>query len=75
WKYKPMACWSFPIRGCRNNKLIPPPASQEEDENNLGPNYPGYAWFLPCVNGSKVIPWKKYYKKEIEYYKLLGLWK
>ena len=71
WKYKPMACWVFPLTGCRNGKILPPPTSREKDENNIGPDYPGYASFMPCVNGDQVISWKEYYINEIAYFKIV----
>ena len=71
WKYKPMACWVFPLTGCRNGKILPPPTSQKEDENNIGIEYPGYASFMPCVVGKKNISWKEYYINEIEYFKYI----
>lgn len=71
WKYKPLACWVFPLTGCRHGKIQPPPTSQEEDKNNIGPEYPGYESFLPCVVGKKVVSWKNYYINEIEYFKHL----
>lgn len=69
WKYKPMACWIFPLTGCRSGKILPPPTSQEQDENNIGPEYPGYASLMPCVNGAHVVSWKEYYINEIAYFR------
>ena len=71
WKYKPMACWVFPLTGCRNGKILPPPTSLDKDENNIGPEYPGYASLMPCVNGRQAVSWKVYYLNEIAYFKIV----
>lgn len=69
WAVKPRACWSFPIHGVRDGKIISPPKLKEPDPNNIGPEYPGYVTFLPCgkaqIRGKS---WKDIYKNEIEYY-------
>lgn len=70
WKVKPRACWSFPIRGIRKNKIIPPPSIGEPDVDNIGPEYPGYVSFLPCGKPrQKGSSWKSILKNEIQYYK------
>lgn len=72
WNAKPRACWSFPIGGIRQGKILAPPKSMAEDPNNMGPEYPGYVSCLECAkhypDGK---PWKYKYLREIEYYKVL----
>lgn len=69
WAVKPRACWSFPIHGVRDGKIIPPPKLNEVDPNNIGPEYPGYVTCLPCGKARlQGISWKDIYKNEIEYY-------
>lgn len=69
WAVKPRACWSFPIHGVRDGKIIPPPKLDENDPNDLGPEYPGYVTCLPCGKAkTQGLSWKDIYKNEVEYY-------
>ena len=61
----------FPLTGCRNGEILPPPTSLEDDENNLGPEYPGYASLMPCVAGKGSVSGKEYYINEIEYFNFI----
>ncbi|MBR4963050.1 MAG: hypothetical protein IKY54_04025, partial [Muribaculaceae bacterium] len=68
WKYKPRACWSFPIRGVKGEDVLPPDVDRETDPDYVDENYPGYATYLPCAvvdeeNGQK---WYEKYKYEVE---------
>lgn len=69
WAIKPRACWSFPIHGIKNGKIIPPPKLDEPDPNNIGPEYPGYVTCLPCGKAQlQGESWRDIYKNEVEYY-------
>ena len=72
WKVKPIACWSFPIQGVIDGKIIPPPAYGEQDPNYIDENYPGYETYLPCAKAQlQGASWKSFYKNEIYYYQYL----
>lgn len=66
WKFKPKACWMFPLSYTDDKKLLPPPTRKENDELNLGEQYPGYISHLPCGNeNSEGIEWYNILKQEI----------
>lgn len=72
WHVKPRSCWSFPIRGCKNGKLIPPPNINEKDPDFIDEEYPGYVSYLPCGKAVEDgTSWKDLLNYEIEYYKYL----
>jgi hypothetical protein len=47
WTYKPMGCWLFPL-AWDGSRIEAPPRTRREDDNNLGPHYPGFSTFTPC---------------------------
>lgn len=69
WKFKPMSCWMFPLDVGPDDKILPPPASLEEDPNYIPGKYDGYVSALPCgqfdPNGKL---WTDVYYNEIEFY-------
>lgn len=82
WKFKPKACWLFPLTENtditeENQPLVNPPLTsldKDKDPNNLGEQYPGYVTYIPCVETpdaySEQIIWYDKYIHEIEYLKL-----
>lgn len=72
WFAKPRACWSFPLLGIRDGKVISPPKLGKKDPDFINESYPGYVTYLPCGKAhDDGISWKLLYKKEIEYYNYL----
>lgn len=70
WKIKPRACWSFPLRGIRNGRILSPPKEGEEDPSYIDESYPGYITFCPCAKPVKDgMSWSKLFYNEIEYYR------
>ncbi|MCH5584067.1 ATP-binding protein [Shimazuella sp. AN120528] len=69
WKFKPTACWSFPIRW-KSGKISGPPAREEQDPDYIDENYPGYSKFVPCAkHQNDGISWFKHYQQELQYLK------
>lgn len=67
WSIKPKSCCVFPLR-IKDGQILPPPQNIDEDEYNIGKDYPGYASCLKCSKINKNT-WKQDFKKEIEYSK------
>lgn len=67
WKFKPKACWVFPLRLDRF-KIFGPPKKDEQDPDYVDETYPGYSKFVPCGkhndNGES---WVKVYRQELCY--------
>lgn len=68
WAVKPKACWSFPIQGVRDGKIIPP-LSDKTDSKDARAEFASYFSGLPCgetqTHGES---WRDIYLNEIEYY-------
>jgi hypothetical protein len=69
WKFKPTACWSFPLR-IQNGKVSNPPAQEEQDPDFIDENYPGYSKFVPCgKHHDDGTSWYQHYQQELLYLK------
>lgn len=66
WKYKPKACWIFPLQVI-DGQVCTPPKKGEMDPDYVDETYPGYTTFVPCGqhHASGEI-WYKKYKQEID---------
>ncbi|WP_028775506.1 AAA family ATPase [Shimazuella kribbensis] len=69
WKFKPTACWSFPIR-LKNGHISGPPAIDEQDPDYIDETYPGYSKFVPCgKHHDDGMSWSRHYQQELQYLK------
>jgi hypothetical protein len=67
WKFKPTACWSFPIRW-KSGKILGPVTEDEQDPDYIDENYPGYSKFVPCGrHHDDSTSWYKHYQQELQY--------
>ncbi|OCA87806.1 hypothetical protein A8F94_08155 [Bacillus sp. FJAT-27225] len=65
WKYKPKACWVFPLN-IINGQIVGPPEKDQVDPDYFDENYPGYTKFVQCGKDDNCgIPWYTAYKQEI----------
>ena len=68
WSYKPHSCSLFPLQIIENNPAAPP-ATDEQDPNYLGEDYPGYASYVSCGrHRDDGIPWKESLSEEIGFW-------
>lgn len=66
WKFKPKACWAFPLT-LENGQICGPPSSQKDDPDNIGEHYPGYTSLVPCGRSDQSgRDWYEVYKQEIQ---------
>lgn len=66
WKFKPAACWLFPLN-VESGEPIPPPTDKTLDPYRTE-NYAGYATCVPCgQHDPRGKPWKETLKEEILY--------
>lgn len=69
WKFKPTACWSYPLR-IQNGKISSPCTEEEQDPDFINENYPGYSKFVPCgKHHDDGTSWYKHYQQELQYLK------
>ena len=69
WRYKPEACWLFPLRTA-GDQLVPPPTIDEPDPDALEEGYPGYSKYVPCgQDRADGLPWQEALAEEV------GKWK
>jgi hypothetical protein len=69
WKFKPTACWSFPIR-LNTGKISGPATEDEPDPDYVNETYPGYSKFVPCgKHHDDGTSWAKHYQQELQYLK------
>ncbi|SMP01484.1 Tetratricopeptide repeat-containing protein [Laceyella tengchongensis] len=67
WKFKPLACWAFPLR-LVDGKITGPPEKDEQDPDYVDETYPGYMKFVPCgCHHDQGESWVELYKQEIWY--------
>jgi tetratricopeptide (TPR) repeat protein len=65
WKFKPMACWAFPLR-LENNSIVGPPKECEEDPDYVDETFPGYTKYVRCGrHDNDGISWVDVYRQEI----------
>lgn len=67
WRFKPAACWFFPLRFFGDRVIIPPHGG-EPDPDYINDDYPGFVTFLPCGRHSEDgLPWYEVLQREILY--------
>lgn len=65
WRFKPRACWLFPIKGY-GDMPIAPPLREEVDPDFVDQDYPGYTKFLPCgQEDDDGLCWSQIFEQEI----------
>ncbi|WP_209444113.1 hypothetical protein, partial [Paenibacillus ihuae] len=64
WKYKPLACWVFPL-SMENGLISGPPAQDQIDPDYVDETYPGYTKYVTCGShdNNGEIWYKKYYNE------------
>jgi hypothetical protein len=68
WRFKPAACWLFPLKYL-GERVILPPYGKEKDPDYIDEGYPGFVTFLPCGRHSEDgLPWYQVLEKEILYF-------
>jgi hypothetical protein len=72
WKFKPEACWMYPITAFPFGEPMSPPKREDKDLYYIDESYPGYSKFLPCsIENADGKPWYEVYKQEILYGKFI----
>lgn len=68
WKYKPSACWLFPL-SLKDGEPAAPPSSPMDDPYRAD-DYPGYVTAVPCgQQDPDGMPWEEALSREIRYFK------
>ena len=66
WRFKPTACWLFPL-SVENGVPVPPPMDPKRDPY-YQPDYPGFVSAVPCCqNDPAGQPWWETLRLEVEY--------
>ena len=67
WRFKPSACWLFPL-SVENGVPVPPPQDPTQDPY-YQPDYPGFVSAVPCGRHDPVgLPWWQTLREEIAYW-------
>lgn len=66
WKFKPAACWLFPLN-VDSGQAVPPPVDKTLDPYRTE-GYPGYVTSVPCgQHDPNSPPWQETLREELDY--------